>query len=302
MKTTLIVISSLALSAVVPAAIYTNTPSDKDAFVRALAPALNYGGAGALSVSGTNATVNNPTNGAFDSFISFNTHAMVTNFNAVFGVSNWVMTSATMVLTENPAPGNPIFNQGSGRFQIRWLANDTWTEGTGNPMSPTTNGITYNQESNYLNSNIDQNLGVFDFTGSTTTACALALPPSFVTNMVAGGEAGFFMTAVDASIGFVFYSRSFAGNPKVLPQLIVTAASPPGISGIDLQGSNVVITATNGVAGGTYCVLASTNIAAAPGLWTPLATNVLPGGGTFSITLTNAVSGRGGQFYILQTY
>jgi len=302
MKTLLTIPLCLFIAMAASAAVYTNTPSDKDAFVRALSPTLNYGGGGAVSISGTNPTSGNPTNGAFDTFMSFNTRAMATNFNSIFGASNWVVTSATMNLTENPAPGNPVFNSGNGRFQIRWIANDTWTEGTGTPMAPTMNGITYNQESTYLNSNIDQDLGVFDFTGATTTPCSLSLPTAFVTNMIAGGEVGFFMTAIDTSLGVVFYSRSFAGNPKVLPQLVVTAASPPAISSITPAGPNLVLACTNGIAGGTYYVLTSTTLNLPAAQWAPMATNVLSASGNFNMTLTNAANISTRQFYILQTY
>jgi hypothetical protein len=281
------------------AAVYTNTPSDKDAFVRALAPNSNYGGGGALSVSGTNATVNNPTNGAFDSFISFNTAAMVSNFNSTFGGGNWTVTGASLALTQNPVPGNPVFNSGNGNFQIRWLANDTWTEGSGNPNAPTTNGITYAQENNYLNSNRDLNLGVFDFTGASPISCPLALPATFVTNMQAGGEVGFFLTAVDPSIGFVFYSRSFAGNPSVLPKLIVTAAAQPVISGIQTSGADLIISAANGVSNGTYFTLSTTDLSQPVQQWTPVQTNVLAAGGNFTVHLTNAAAMGPLRYFIL---
>jgi hypothetical protein len=308
MKLLLIILAFVSITVAAGAAVFvTNTPSDKDAFVRALAPTLNYGGAGALSVSGTNSTspLSGATNGAFDTFISFNTGAMVTSFNSTFGPNNWVITSATLNLTETAPQGNAIFNSGSGMFEVRWIANDTWVEGSGTPMTPTTNGITYNEEPSYLNSNTDTNLGAFDFlTANTNMSCPLALPASFVANMQAGGEVGLFMTAIDPGIGFVFYSRSFNGNPTVLPQLIVSATAQPGISAISLSGTDLVLSATNGVAGGTYYVLTSTNLAAPPGQWTPIETNVLAGSGDFTITVTNAASvdAPSPQFFVLQTY
>lgn len=286
------------------AAVFSTNVPDKDAFVRALAPESNYGGAGALSVSGTNAASGNPTNGAFDSFMSFNTAAMVTNFNSSLGTTNWVITSATLNLTENPAPGNSIFNYGTGLFEIRWIANDTWIEGTGNPMNPTTNGITYDEEPDYLNASTDVSLGQFYFAGTNVfVPCPLALASKFVNNMQAGGEVGFFLTAIDPSVGFLFYSRNYAGNPAVLPHLVVSAAAPPVISGLTVSGANLVLSASNGVAGGTCRVLTSTNITAPLNEWTPMATNILAGNGNFTITLTNAANLNAAcpQFFILQT-
>ena len=292
------------MTAAAGAAVFvTNTP-DKDAFVRSLAPASNYGGAGALSISGTNATVNNPTNGAFDSFISFNTAAVVTRFNAAFGTGNWVVTSATLNITRNLNPGNPVFNYGTGSFAIRWIANDTWIEGTGTPMVPTTNGITYGEEPAYLNPGTDVSLGIFSFTGGTNMSFPLGLPASFVASIQAGAEVGLFMTAIDTNVGFVFYSRQFAGNPSVLPSLVVSATAQPGISAISLSGTNLALSATNGVAGGTYYVLTSTNLAAPLNQWTSIDTNVLGSGGNFTITVTNAANPNAPspQFFILQTY
>ena len=207
MKLILTLLAIVSISAPVHAAVFaTNTP-DKDAFVRLLAPALNYGAARAVTVSGTNATMDNPANGAFDTFMSFNTTATVAGFNSAFGSNNGVVTSATLNLTENPNPNNPLFNYGTGLFEIRWVANDTWVEGTGTPMSPTMNGVTYSEEPTYLKPWTDVNLGAFDFTGTSPFGCPLALAPAFVASVQAGGEVGLFMTAMDASAGFGAFDR-----------------------------------------------------------------------------------------------
>jgi hypothetical protein len=226
---------------------------------------------------------------------------MVTNFNAAFGTNNWVISSATLILTENSSPGNAIFNSGNGAFEIRWIANDTWTEGTGTPMTPTSNGITYNEEPSYLNANTDMNLGAFTFTGTSPLSCPLALPAAFVTNLQAGGEVGLFMTAIDPGIGFVFYSRQYGGLPSTHPALVVSAVAQPFISAISLSGTNLVLTATNGVAGGTYYVLTSSNLASPPDQWASITTNVLSAGGNFVIIVTNAVNTNAQQFFIIQT-
>ena len=139
MKLILTIAAFVSITVAAGAAVFSTNLPDKDAFVRSLAPTFNYGGGGALSVSGANATISNPTNGAFDSFVSFNSAAMVASFNSAFGTGNWVITSATLNLIINGLPGSPLFNLGSGSFAIRWIANDTWVEGTGIPMTPTMN-------------------------------------------------------------------------------------------------------------------------------------------------------------------
>jgi hypothetical protein len=303
MKTQLTILMTLAFAWPAWAGVSVTNIPDADAFVRALAPTLNYGGGGALSISGANPQTGNPTNGAFDTFMRFNTGAMVSNFNSAFGSNNWVITSATLTLTENPNPGNPVFNYGTGAFEIRWIADDNWIEGTGTPMNPQTNGITYSEEPSLLNSNTDVSLGSFNFAGTTPVTCALPLAAAFVNNMEAGGEVGLFMTAIDPTIGFLFYSRSFAGNPKSLPTLVVSAAAPPVITALNVSGADLVLSASNGVAGGTYSVLTSTNIAVPFSQWTPVTTNILVSSGNFSVPIPNAAGAAAPspQYFILQT-
>jgi hypothetical protein len=76
----------------------------------------------------------------------------------------------------------------------------------------------------------------------------------------------------------------------------------PGIAGVSVTGSNLVLDAINGQSGHTYIVLTSTNLALPFSQWTPAATNLLSASGNFSITLSNTVSAELPQrFYILQT-
>jgi hypothetical protein len=78
-------------------------------------------------------------------------------------------------------------------------------------------------------------------------------------------------------------------------------AALPGIAGISLSGTNLVINGCNGFPGMTCYVLMSTNLALPLNQWTPVATNALNASGNFSITATNAVNLNLPQcFYILQ--
>jgi len=75
----------------------------------------------------------------------------------------------------------------------------------------------------------------------------------------------------------------------------------PAIASISLSGTNLVVNATGGFSGRTYCVLMCTNLIEPLDHWIPVATNVLGTAGNFSITATNAVSlNTPQQFYILQ--
>lgn len=283
------------------AAIFTNSV-DADTFVRSNAPSLNYGGAGALSVSGAASTYlsSGTTNGIADTFIRFNTYSMVTNFNALFGTNNWAISSAKLQVTEVGTPNNSIFDQGKGAFQIYWVADDNWTEGTGTPNLPTTDGISYSSEPLLLTNTAM--LGTFTNTAANATLLlSLGLPSVFANDAQSGGEVTLFLTAIDPKIGFTFNSRSF-GTISTRPFLEISAAPVPGITGVNVSGTNVTLSATNGDAGGTYFVLSSTNIALPFSQWTTVATNTLTAGGNFNLTATNAAATTaGGQFYMIET-
>jgi hypothetical protein len=307
MKPLLTVLSFFVIASATHAAVFTNSPS-VDSFVRAAAPTLNYGGAGSLSVSGSTATNGSGvTNGVFDTFMRFNTAAMVSNFNSLFGTNNWVINGASLQVTEMGAPAQTLFNRGQGAFDLRWIANDNWTEGTGMPMTPTTNGITYNNELNDLpplvNPLTDADLGTFTNAGvDGVLTFALALPTAFANDLGAGGEVGFYFTAIDPGIGFTFNSRSFMTN-SARPVLKISAVPRPAIVSITFSGSDVVLAAINGVAGGTYYTLSSTNITQPLSQWLPVATNVLSANGAFTNTIPNAAAPNAPspQFFILQT-
>src|SRR5262245_18788716 len=93
---------------------------DADAFMRSETPTNNYGGAGAISVSGL-AAVNgdNQQKGLFDSLIQFSTSNLTSSFDASLGSHDWLILGATLRLTEVGAPLSPIFNRGVGAFEIR---------------------------------------------------------------------------------------------------------------------------------------------------------------------------------------
>jgi hypothetical protein len=82
--------------------------------------------------------------------------------------------------------------------------------------------------------------------------------------------------------------------------------NPPAITGFSLAGSgvaggNVVITGTNALAGATYYLLTSTNVAAPFSQWRAVATNVVSAG-TFTFIGTNAIApNQGRAFYILSS-
>lgn len=223
----------------------TNTPV-ADAFVRSLDPTHNYGGAGTLSISGSIAT--NPTSGIqeglLDSFLQFNLSSTVAGFNSAFGVGQWTIGNVTLALTASSA-NNAVFNLGAGQFEVRWIINNSWLEGTGTPSSPTTNGVTYAQEPSILNSNVDESLGTFTYNGATSgqVKLSLGLPPGFASQISTGNLVSLYLTATPGSaVGFTFNSRNFTSS-SAWPALDITAIAIPEPATVALLGAACMVLA-----------------------------------------------------------
>jgi len=198
--------------------------SSADVFVRSVEPDANYGGAGALSVSGS-AAVNASAYqmGLLDSFIRFDLSEAVVNLDSEFGSGGWSVNRALFTLVEQGAPNNPIFNRGVGLFEVRWIANDSWVEGTGNPKTPTTDGVTYQDVPSLLDAALDVSLGTFGNSGADgELTFELDLAGSFISDITAGGEVSFYLTAADNLVGFTFDSRKLTA-----PSLQITADAVP---------------------------------------------------------------------------
>ena len=299
MKQFLLLLLLVTLANSTRAFVFTNN-DDADTFVRSNSPVANYGAAGALTVSGSLATntVYGYTNGIADTFIRFNTAGTVTNFNALFGTNNWVITGALLQLTESGSPNNSIFDQGIGGFQVYWVADDDWPEGTGTPMLPTSDGIDYDSEPVLLTNTVS--LGTFTNTvTSVTLQFPLALSPVFTTDARAGGEVTLFLTAAAPLTGFTFYSRNF-GTAAFHPYLEISALPQPVIASLKLSGPDVVLTISNGVAGESYNVLSTTNLTLPLNHWLLVASNTPATTGSFSVTATNTAAIAPGQFFTIE--
>lgn len=281
------------------AALFTNTVSI-DAFVRSNAPTANYGAAGSLNVSGAEATNGlGIVNGIADSFIQFNTSALMAGLNSQFGPGNWAINGVSLRVMETGSPNNNIFTRGKGAFSVSWISNDDWTDGTGMPMTPTTDGIVYANESALLTNRVA--LGTFtNAAANSTNSYALALPQPFLDDLGAGGDVGLYLTAASPGIGFTFNSQNF--NTAVQrPLLIISAVQKPGVIGLGLSGSNLTISVTNGIAGQKYLLLTSSDLFSPISQWTPISTNFPGATGDFSIATPINSDSSVQQFFILQT-
>jgi len=98
-------------------------------------------------------------------------------------------------------------------------------------------------------------------------------------------------------------ANNTATNVTIISTTIIPTVSAR-ITSFSMVGGNVVINGTNGVTGGTYYLLDSTNVAQPLIQWTVVATNIVNTNGAannpFTFTGTNVVTPNGAQqFYIL---
>jgi hypothetical protein len=272
----------------------TNYPV-ADTFVRSQDPAHNYGGAGALSVSGPIATnIIGQQAGLLGSFMRFDVSGVGSNFNSIYGPGHWGITKAILVVFEQTDANNTVFNGGVGPFEIRWIANNAWVEGTGKPNNPTTDGITWNDEPSILKSNLDKSLGTF-FNGGTDGVARLSLgaSASFVSNLSTGNLVSLFLTATtNSTVGFTFHSRNFI-DPTQFPYLEITAVPISQVTSLVVVGPDVKVsfTTTNSV---SYTVEYSDDLVT--GNWNTLTNNIAGTGGIMTITDSGA-SALSRRFY-----
>jgi len=197
----------------------------------------NYGGAGALGISGSGASHSGTGfRGLFDSVMKFDLSGAKASFDSAYGVGQWTISSITLSLATTTA-NNAIFNDNSGgQFEIRWMEDDSWTEGTGNPNAPGASGITYNSLPDYVGIN-DESMGVFSFDASTGGADGTVLTYTLTAgsgltgDMQDGSVASLeFLPATDGS-SYLFNSSSF-GTASRRPLLTVAAVPEPTVWGL----------------------------------------------------------------------
>ena len=196
----------------------------------------NYGGAGALSVAAPGLA-----QGEFQSVLQFNLLGAKSSFDTQFGVGLWSIQSVVLQLTA-AAPNNALFNaSAAGQFNLSWMENDSWIEGTGSPNTPALTGITFSTLNNFL-SGADEGLGTFSYDGATSGSFSysLSLSPSFSAEILSGNTISLRMFAADNAISYLSDSRSF-GSASARPVLTITAVPEPGAISLSVLGLSILI-------------------------------------------------------------
>jgi len=191
-----------------------------DAFVASYNPSGNFGGAGALSVAASGLA-----KGEFQTVMRFDGSAVKAASDAAYGVGQWTVQSVTLKLTATSS-GSPFNSSAAGQFSLDWMANDSWTEGSGKPTAAGTTGITFSSLPTFESAG-DQLLGTLSYGGATSgaTTYTLGLGSSFVTDLLGGNQVSLRLYAADATVSYLFYSRSNVTAAN-WPVLTVTTTVP----------------------------------------------------------------------------
>jgi hypothetical protein len=173
-------------------------------------------------------------NGEFQGLLKFDLAPAKAAFDALYGAGRWKPDGSTLRLTTSN-PNNPLFNaNAAGRVSVIWMKNDAWVEGTGGPITPTTDGITWNTLPSFISTGEDGPLGELDFPGGTsgTRTYVLGSNPGFVEDVLSGGTLSLrlFASPGDTNTSYLFSSRSFS-NVASRPALTLFAAPVPEPTG-----------------------------------------------------------------------
>lgn len=191
----------------------------------------NFGGAGTLAISPAGTT-----KGEFESLLKFTlsgTGGAAAKFDAQYGTGNWHITGISLTLAGNFAvsgmqPNNPVFNTiNGGSFAISWMSDDSWLQGTGNPGSPTTDGVTYNTLGTFLTSGTEA-LGIYNYVppgNNVPLTWNLNLTTGFLADATSSNQLSFLFNAtLGSSVGYLFNSNSF---PTIANRPVLTISAIP---------------------------------------------------------------------------
>jgi hypothetical protein len=239
---------------------------------------LNFGGAGILVIAPAGSV-----KGEFQSVVQFDLAGATSLFDTTYGTNNWTVSGISLQLTSNyggagDQPLNPIFPAANGgSFVIEWLSNNAWSEGTGTPSMPTTDGVTYDSLPVLLS-------GAHDILCTNTysppgdnvpVSYPLPLDTNLVAEVMQGGSVTLLFYAADNQISYLFNSYNYGRGNQPLIHATANGAQLELVTGVFTNG--VFHLAGLGVANQQYQVQATTNPARTN--WQVLGTVTSDGGG-----------------------
>lgn len=205
------------------------TANSGDTYTTEDLPSTNFGGAGALAVSGTaNAK------GPLASLLRFDLATVTSALDASYGPGGWVVDSILLELTA-ATPINPNFNpNAAGDIAVQWLSDDSWLE----------SGVTWSSLPGIVSGG-EQSMGSFTYSGALGTAQYLLVDSAgFLADLQAGGQASLLLSASDPAASLVVNSRNHAITAN-RPALIIIASAVPEPSRVCLLLAGLALLSQN---------------------------------------------------------
>lgn len=162
-----------------------------------------------------------PSNHPLASSVSFkyNVGAVTDSLNTQYGVGNWTITNAQLTFQYTLYANNSRFGGGAGNFEIYWVGNDNWTQGSNNPVFATTGA----ELAGWAGSQALLNAAYFSW--STETVTGTTSETSWFTDK-SGSKQATISYGLGAETSFVedILGASASSNPNV--SLYLLASSP----------------------------------------------------------------------------
>jgi len=177
--------------------------------------AVGVQGAGSMSDLGSDAV-------AANSLFKFSIGSFVTGLNNTYGVGNWTVSNIQLTLQYTLYANNSRFGAGAGTFDIEWVANDSWVQGSVNPPYVTSaSGLSSWSGGQALVGSENYTWTTPAYTGSNGD---LAVPGVWVTDKT-GPKQSTISYSLDSDPAFVadITSASAASDPAVSLDLIATS-------------------------------------------------------------------------------
>jgi hypothetical protein len=111
----------------------------------------------------------------------------------------------------------------------------------------------------------------------------------------------FWVSASGTSTVLEFGGRADANGSFLGLDDVSVLPTRPGIGSLNVSGANLVFSGVNGLSGGTYSLLMSTNLTRPLSQWVNVGSTVLSTNGNFTITINKpATSGASQRYYIVR--
>lgn len=222
---------------------------------------------GAVGVQGAGSTkVGGGSPLAANVAFKFSIGSFVDSMNTAYGAGRWTVSNIKLTLQYTLYTNNSRFGAGAGTFDIYWVGNDSWIQGTSNPVYATSSSAleswagavalvgseTYDWTTpDYAGTLADLNTGawVTDKSGSRQSTVSYELDiasllRSDITGASAGGDAAlsFYLMATSSAIGMTIFTGGGNSQPTLTFDVVTSPVPESGAYGAALAGVCALLT------------------------------------------------------------